>query len=137
MILIFTGNEQLDKELNKTIKNSRVVYYTDYILEEEDADILIATVQNNKYNFKDLMYEVRRKNIRVILLLENPKVKELKDALILGIYDIIFDPFTIEEVKKAVNVQKPFSEVAEYIKKLLWKEWILMEDKGKNKLKFM
>ena len=31
MILIFTGNEQLDKELNKYIKNSRVVYYTDYI----------------------------------------------------------------------------------------------------------
>lgn len=63
MILIFTGNEQLDKELNKAIKNSRVVYYTDYILEEEDADILIATVQNNKYNFKDLMFGVRKENI--------------------------------------------------------------------------
>ena len=118
MILIFTGNEQLDKELNKAIKNSRVVYYTDYILEEEDADILIATVQNNKYNFKELMYEVRKKNIRVILLLESPKVKELKDALILGIYDIIFDPFTIEDVKLIANVPKHFSDVAEYIKKL-------------------
>ena len=118
MILIFTGNEQLDKELNKAIKNSRVVYYTDYILEEEDADILIATVQNNKYNFKDLMYEVRKKNIRVILLLESPKVKELKDALILGIYDIIFDPCTIEDVKLIANVPKHFSDVAEYIKKL-------------------
>ena len=119
MILIFTGNEQLDKELNSSIKDSRVVYYTDYILEENEAKILIATVQNNKYNFKELMYQVRKKNIRVILLLENPKVKELRDALILGIYDIIFDPFTIEEVKKSVNVQKPFSEVAEYVKKLL------------------
>lgn len=119
MILIFTGNEQLDKELNKEIKDSRVVYYTDYILEEDEATILIATVQNNKYNFKDFMYQVRKKNIRVILLLENQKAKELKDALILGIYDIIFDPFTIEDVKKSVNVQKPFSEVATYIKKLI------------------
>lgn len=119
MILIFTGNEQLDKELNKEIKDSRVVYYTDYILEEEEANILIATVQNNKYNFKELMYQVRKKNIRVILLLESPKVKELSDALKLGIYDIIFDQFTIEDVKKAVSIPKPFSEVSEYIKELL------------------
>ena len=56
MILIFTGNEQLDKELDKEIKNSRVVYYTDYILEENEATLLIATIQNNKYNFKEFMY---------------------------------------------------------------------------------
>lgn len=119
MILIFTGNEQLDKELNKSIKNSRVVYYTDYILEEDEATVLIATVQNNKYNFKDFMYKVREKNLRVILLLENPKVKELNDALMLGIYDIIFDPFSIDDVIKSVNVQAPFSNVAKYVKKLL------------------
>lgn len=119
MILIFTGNEQLDKELNKEIKDSRVVYYTDYILEEEEANILIATVQNNKYNFKEFMYKVRKKNIRVILLLENYKVKELKEALTLGIYDILFDPFTINDVVKLTNVPQPFSEVATYIKKIL------------------
>lgn len=119
MILIFTGNEQLDKELNKHIKNSRVVYYTDYILEEEEATILIATIQNNKYSFKEFMYKVRKKNIRVILLLENAKVKELKEALTLGIYDIVFDPFTINDVVKLTNVPQPFSEVATYIKKIL------------------
>ena len=119
MILIFTGNEQLDKELNKYIKNSSVVYYTDYILEEDEATILIATIQNNKYNFKEFMYKVRKKNIRVILLLENYKVKELKEALTLGIYDILFDPFTINDVVKLTNVPQPFSEVATYIKKIL------------------
>jgi len=119
MILIFTGNEQLDKELNIHIKNSRVVYYTDYILEEDEATILIATIQNNKYNFKEFMYQVRKKNIRVILLLENPKVKELKEALILGIYDIVFDPFTIDDVVKLTNVPQPFSEVATHIKNIL------------------
>lgn len=119
MILIFTGNEQLDKELNKHIKNSRVVYYTDYILEEDEATILIATIQNNKYNFKEFMYQVRKKNIRVILLLENPKVKELKEALILGIYDIVFDPFTIDDVVKLTNVPQPFSKVATHIKNIL------------------
>lgn len=119
MVLIFTGNEQLDKELSKEIKDSRVVYYTDYILEEDEATILIATIQDNKYNFKEFMYQVRKRNIRVILLLESPKSKKIRDALILGIYDIIFDPFSIEDVKKAVSIPKPFSEVSEYIKKIL------------------
>ena len=122
MILIFTGNEQLDKELNKNIKNSRVVYYTDYILQEDEATVLIATIQNNKYNFKEFMYQVRKKNIRVILLLENEKVKELKDALILGIYDIIFDPFSIEDVKRMVNASTPFSVVADNIKQIFYRE---------------
>ena len=31
MVLIFTDNEILNKDLNKNIENSRVVYYPDYI----------------------------------------------------------------------------------------------------------
>ena len=99
MVLIFTDNEILNKDLNKNIENSRVVYYPDYILEEKEANILIATLQPNKYNFKDFMFKVREKNIRVILILENEQIPELKDALFLGIYDFIFDPFEIEDIK--------------------------------------
>ena len=91
MVLIFTDNEQLDRDLNKKIEDSRIVYYPDYVLEEKEATTLIATLQPNKYNFKDFMFKVREKNIQVILILENEKVKELKDALFLGIYDIIFE----------------------------------------------
>ena len=93
MVLIFTDNETLNKDLNKNIENSRIVYYTNYILEEKEADILITTIQPNKYDFKELMFKVRNKDIRVILLLENFKVKELNYSLQLGIYDIIFNPF--------------------------------------------
>ena len=118
MVLIFTGNEQLDKDLSKKIKDSRIVYYPDYILEENEAKILIATVQPNKYNFKEFMFKIREKNIQVILILENEKVKELKDALILGIYDIIFDPFSLEDVKNKIIKPTPFSEISRYIKEL-------------------
>ena len=98
MVLIFTGKEQLDKDLNKKIPNSRVVYYPDYVLEEKEATALIITVQPNKFNFKDYLFKVRQKDIQVILILENSIVNELKDALILGIYDIVFDPFTLDDV---------------------------------------
>ena len=119
MVLIFTNNEQLDKDLSKKIENSRIVYYPDYVLEEEQATILIATLQPNKYNFKEFMYKVRNKNIRVILILENDEVKELKDALLLGIYDIVFDPFYVEDIYKKVKKPSDFSEISKYIKDIL------------------
>lgn len=119
MVLIFTDNEQLDRDLNKKINDSRIVYYPDYILEEQEAKILIATVQPNKYNFKEFMFNVRNKNIRVILILENEKVKELKDALLLGIYDIIFDPFDLDEVTNKVMNPSPFSEISKYMKDII------------------
>lgn len=118
MVLIFTDNEQLDIALNKKIENSRIVYYPDYILEESEATVLIATVQPNKYNFKDFMFKVREKDIQVILLLENEKQKELNDAIILGIYDIIFDPFDLKDVIEKIKTPNSFSKVSKYIKKL-------------------
>ena len=45
MVLIFTDNEQLDRDLSKKIDDSRIVYYPDYVLEEKDATTLIATIQ--------------------------------------------------------------------------------------------
>ena len=118
MVLIFTDNEQLDRDLNKKIEDSRIVYYPEYVLEEKEATILIATLQPNKYNFKDFMFKVREKNIQVILILENPKVKELKDALLLGIYDLVFDPFDLDEVCNKITNPNPFSKISKYIKEI-------------------
>ncbi len=119
MILIFTDNEQLDRELNKKIEDSRIVYYPDYILEENEASTLITTIQPNKYNFKEFMFKVRQKNIQVILILENEQVKEMKEALTLGIYDIIFDPFDIGDVIQKIAKPTKFSEISKYIKNIL------------------
>ena len=122
MVLIFTDNEQLDRDLNKKIQDSRIVYYPDYVLEEKEATTLIATLQPNKYNFKDFMFNVREKNIQVILILENPKVKELKDALLLGIYDLVFDPFDLDEVCNKITNPNPFSKISKYIKEIQTQE---------------
>ena len=123
MVLIFTDNEQLNRDLNRKVENSRIVYYPDYILEEKEATTLIATLQNNKYNFKDFMFKVREKNIQVILILENEKVEELKDALMLGIYDLVFDPFTLDDVTKKITNPTMFSEISKYIKDILEQDW--------------
>ena len=119
MVLIFTGKEQLDKDLNKKIPDSRVVYYPDYVLQEEKAKTLIITVQPNKFNFKDFLFKVRKKDIQVILILENSKVKELKDALILGIYDLVFDPFSLEDICNKIEKPTQFSKIANYIEDII------------------
>lgn len=119
MVLIFTGKEQLDKDLNKKIPNSRVVYYPDYVLEEKEATALIITVQPNKFNFKDFLFKVRQKDIQVILILENSKVKELKDALILGIYDIVFDPFTLDDICQKIEKPTQFSKISNFIEDII------------------
>lgn len=119
MVLIFTDNEQLDKDLNKAINDSRIVYYPEYILEEQQVTTLIATVQPNKYNFKEFMFKVREKNVQVILILESENVKELKDALILGIYDIVFDPFNLAEITLKITNPNSFSNISKYIKDIL------------------
>ena len=119
MVLIFTGKEQLDKDLNKKIPNSRVVYYPDYVLQEEKAETLIITVQPNKFNFKDFLFKVRKKNIQVILILKNSKVKELKDALILGIYDIVFDPFTLDDICQKIEKPTQFSKISNFIEDII------------------
>ena len=119
MVLIFTDNEQLDRDLNKKIEDSRIVYYPDYILQENEATTLIATLQPNKYEFKDLMLKVREKNIQVILILENDQVKELKDALMLGIYDIVFDPFDLKDITDKITNPSMFSSISKYIKEYL------------------
>ena len=119
MVLIFTDNEQLDRDLNKKIEDSRIVYYPDYILQENEATTLIATLQPNKYEFKYFMLKVREKNIQDILILENDQVKELKDALMLGIYDIVFDPFDLKDITDKITNPSMFSSISKYIKEYL------------------
>ena len=54
-----------------------------------------------------------------ILLLENEMQRELKDALMLGIYDVIFDPFEIKEIQEKISIPATFSNISKYIKNLL------------------
>ena len=119
MVLIYTGNEQLDKDLNKKIHNSRIVFYPDYILKEKQAKTLILAVQPDKFEFNEFIFKVREKDIQVILILENEKQKELKDALTLGIYDIVFDPFKLEDVCEKIKNPTQFSKISKYVKTLV------------------
>lgn len=112
MTIVFTENDELNQELEKNIEGSRIAFYTKYLLEEKEAQIVILSVQDNKFEYEKFLYELRKKNIRIILLLENEKTKETEIALRLGIYDLIFGPFTIGQVLKLVKNANNFSDIA-------------------------
>lgn len=118
MTIVFTENDELNQELEKNIEGSRIAFYTKYLLEEKEAQIVILSVQDNKFEFEKFLYELRKKNIRIILLLENEKSKETEIALRLGIYDLIFGPFTIGQVLKLVKNANNFSDIAEIYKRI-------------------
>ncbi|MBP3595799.1 MAG: hypothetical protein IKL55_06120 [Clostridia bacterium] len=117
MTIIFTENDELNEELEKNIEGSRIAYYTKYLLEEKDADIVILTIQDNKFEFEKFLYELRKRNIRVILLLENEKQKETEIAIRLGIYDLVFGTFALSDVLKLVKNANNFSNIAEIYRK--------------------
>jgi len=112
LTIVFTENDELKEELEKNIEGSRIAFYTKYLLEEKEAQIVILSVQDNKFEYEKFLYELRKKNIRIILLLENEKSKETEIALRLGIYDLIFGPFTIGQVLKLVKNANNFSDIA-------------------------
>lgn len=118
MIIIFTESDELNEELYKRIEHSRIAFYTKYLLEEKDADTVILSVQDNKFEYEKLLYELRKRNIRVILLLEKEKTKETEIAIRLGIYDLIFGTFSISDIINLVNNPSGFSNIAESYKKI-------------------
>jgi len=118
LTIIFTENDELNLELEKSIEGSRVAFYTKYLLEEKEADIVILSVQDNKFEFEKFLYELRKRNIRIILLLENENCKETEIAIRLGIYDLIFGTFELKDVLNLVNNANCFSNVARLYKSI-------------------
>ena len=102
-----TEKTEYKNDSHNTIKEERIV-------EEYTSDM------NKFYELKTFTEKGLdpEKNIQVILILENEKVKELKDALFLGIYDFVFDPFDLDEVCTKITNPNPFSKISKYIKEI-------------------
>lgn len=112
MTIVFTGKDELDRDIAEAI-SCRQAYYADYLLEEKQADtVILSTNIETKIPFKDFLFELRRDNKRVILLAGDERSPYIGYALALGIYDLIFDPVTIDKVVEVYNQPRRFSDVA-------------------------
>lgn len=81
MVVIFTGNNEIDKILEAEIKGSMVVSYTDFIIEDDkfkNQTVILAS-SAIETDFREFLYKIRSKNIRVILLLKKENKELIKN----------------------------------------------------------
>ena len=120
MVVIFTGSNEIDKILEAEIKGSMVVSYADFIVEDDkfiNQTVILAGSAIEK-DFREYLYLLRSKNIRVILLLNNEKDVNTKIALENGIYDLIFGNFYPSQIKDILDNPKTFADISKIYRKL-------------------
>lgn len=119
MIIIYTGIEEIDKEIQSELRDSIIAHYSDYLIENNtfENQTAIISPQSVEGDLQEFLFILKQMNIRVILLLKNQKQEETKIALQLGIYDIIFGNFYPSQIKDIIEHPKNFRDIAELYKK--------------------
>lgn len=119
MIIIYTGNEEIDREIQNELKDSIIAHYSDYLIENNtfENQTAIVSPQAIEGDLQEFLFILKQMNIRVILLLKSQKQEETKIALQLGIYDILFGNFYPSQIKEVIEHPKNFKDIAEIYKK--------------------
>lgn len=119
MVVIYTGIEEIDKEIQTNIRDSIIAHYSDYLIENNtfEGQTVIISPQAIEGDLQEFLFILKQMNIRVILLLKNQKQEETKIALQLGIYDIVYGNFYPSQIKEVVEHPKSFRDVAELYRK--------------------
>ena len=119
MIVIYTGIEEIDKEIQMNLRDSIIAHYSDYLIENNtfENQTVIVSPQAIEGDLQEFLFILKQMNMRVILLLKNQKQKETKIALQLGIYDIVYGNFYPSQIKEVIEHPKNFSDIADLYKR--------------------
>lgn len=119
MIVIYTGIEEVDKEIQANLRDSIIAHYSDYLIESNtfENQIAIISPQAIEGDLQEYLFILKKMNIRVILLLKNQKQEETKIALQLGIYDIVYGNFYPSQIKDMVEHPKNFKDISDLYRK--------------------
>ncbi len=115
MIVIYTGIEEIDKEIQANLRDSIIAHYSDYLIETntfENQTVIISPLAIEG-DLQEFLFVLKQMNIRVILLLKNQKQSETKIALQLGIYDIVYGNFYPSQIKELVEHPKCFKDISD------------------------
>ena len=122
MIIIYTGNHEIDKILEEEIKGSMVVSYSDFIIEDNkfENQTVIISASAIERDLREYLYRLRSLNIRVIVIFKNEKQESdlIKITLETGIYDLIFGNFYPSELKNIIDKPRTFKDVSKIYKKV-------------------
>lgn len=116
MVFICTGIDTFDHALNKVVRDSKVVYYTDFLQSTtEEYDTVVLSTFLTDTDLKKLIFELRCRDKRVILLADDPDAEIIPYAFALGVYDILAGPVDVATVKNRLENPAKFSEAVRWI----------------------
>jgi hypothetical protein len=119
-VLLATGNNDLDKELQKALSDAGVslagdpVYYREALespgIVKDAAVVVLSTSLAGSLPLRDLIFSLRSRDVRVVLLVGDNA--EVGDAAVgMGVYDLIDDPVDPAEVVDRVLHPATFASV--------------------------
>lgn len=119
MIVIYTGIEEIDKEIQMNVRDSIIAHYSEYLIENNtfEGQTVIISPQAIEGDLHEFLFTLKQMNMRVILLLKNQKQEETKLALQLGIYDILYGNFYPSQIKDILEHPKCFKDIADLYRK--------------------
>ena len=119
MVVIYTGLEDVDKEIQAALKDSVIAHYIYYLIENNsfEKETAIISPQAIEGDLHEFLFLLKQMNIRVILLLKDKKQEEIKLALQLGIYDIVYGNFYPSQIKQIVENPKTFKDISDLYRK--------------------
>lgn len=119
MIVIYTGIEEIDKEIQINVRDSIIAHYSEYLIENNvfEGQTVIISPQAIEGDVHEFLFTLKQLNMRIILLLKNQKQEETKLALQLGIYDILYGNFYPSQIKDILEHPKSFKDIADLYKK--------------------
>lgn len=119
MVVIYTGIEEIDKELQRNIKDSIIAHYSEYLIENNtfEGQTVIISPKAIEGDLHEFLFTLKQMNMRIILLMKNQKQEETKLALQLGIYDILYGNFYPSQIKEIMQRPKEFKDIAELYRK--------------------
>lgn len=122
MIIIYTGNHEIDKILEEEIKGSMVISYSDFIIEDNkfENQTVIISASAIERDLREYLFRLRSLNIRVIVIFKNEKEESelIKTTLEMGIYDLIFGNFYPSELKNIIDKPRTFKDVSKIYKRI-------------------
>jgi len=119
MVVIYTGVEEIDKEIQSELRDSIIALYSDYLIENNtfENQTVIVSAQAIEGDLQEFLFLLKQMNMRVILLIKKQKQEETKIALQLGIYDIIYGNFYPSQIKNLIEHPNSFKDIADLYKK--------------------
>lgn len=146
-IALATGSKEFDEVLQQKLRNDfpdaefKEVYYREFLIDTGSASdhfdlIIVSPRLDGAIDWEEVVYTIRStcRNTRIIMLLDSEDEENLNICLKYGIYDILFDSVSVDDIRDIIATPRQFADIAKYVKDKYQVEVIDVKSSIKHRL---